>query len=230
MRSFVRRPIWVAIVLVLALPAKAQIEEAVVDERLSFLEERLDASKRHGQFWQYGWMTVTTGGMVAGIVQATSQNGDDRKARIVEASTGAIGTGYLLLRPMEARKGADPIRAMPAGTLAEKQNKLLAAEALLERNAQRTSERTDWKMHLGNVAFNFAAGGVLLALGGNLDDVAINALGGSAVGALQLWTEPRRPAQDWQDYQAIRSGAVLPNQNDWRVSLAPRGIAFHFRF
>ena len=221
----------IALVLcVLGSAAGAQsLDEAEVDRRLAFLEERLDASRRHGQLWQYGWLGVSGGGMVAGIVQAAHQNGDDQANSIVNAATGVIGVGYLLYDPMEARKGADPIRSMPSDTVAQKQNQLFAAEALLERNAERAEERTSLGMHAANLAFNLAAGAFVVGLG-NLGDAGITAGAGAAAGALQLWSIPGRPIRDLEDYRALQRGAAIDTGLDWTIAPTPRGLAFHLRF
>lgn len=160
---------------------------------------------------------------------AASQNGDDQAGRIVEGVTGAIGLGYLAVRPMEARQGADPIRSMPEGTLAQKENRPLAAEPLLERNALRAKERSSWKMHPGNVAFNLAAGGFVVGFG-NLGDAGILAGSGAVAGALQMWSQPGRPLRDWEEYQKLRSGAAQSPGLDWSLSPTPRGIALRLRF
>lgn len=220
--------------LILALSpryAGAQaLDTDVVEARLAFLEERLDASQRHGQYWHWGWMGISVAGTAAGIGQAATQNGDDQAGRIVEATTAAVGVVYLLVAPMEARLGADPIRAMPSRTASDRFNQLHAAEARLLRNAERSRERTSWKMHLGNIAFNVAAGGVLGAVG-NLGDAAILAGAGTLSGAIQFWSEPARPLDDWKDYEAFKaSGANAAPERPWSLSPTTRGIAFRLRF
>ena len=225
------RPIlfFASFALLFASEARAQISESAVDERLEFLEQRLDADARHGTYWQWAWTGISAGGMISGIVLSTERDGDDQAEPIVNAATGAIGLAYALLRPMEARLGADPVRAMPATTLAEKQNKLLAAESLLERNAARARERTSWKIHLGSLAFNAAAFGFIAGFG-NLGDAAISGGAGAVAGSLQLWSQPKRATADWEAYQALRNQTAAPDGRNWSIRATPGGVALRLTF
>lgn len=225
-----------AVVLSLALgfaasapTTSAQLSGDVIDERLDFLEEHLAADRKHAAYWQWGWMGVAGGGMITGAVRATDQDGDDRTDDIVNATTAAIDLMYLLLRPMEARLGASKIRSMPARSLAQKQNKLLAAEALLERNALRAKQRTSWKAHAASLAFHATAFAFIAGFG-NMSDAAISGGAGAVAGSLQLWSQPKRATTDWREYQALRAKTALPKHRKWRVLPRAGRIAFQYDF
>ena len=224
-----------ALALGAAAPAAGQeetlalLDDGEVQRRLDLATERLDASRDHGRAWQWGWLGVSGGGGIASAALAAHQNGDDQAGSIVNAATGAVGVGYLLWRPLEARHGADRIRAMPSDTLAQRRNQLLAAEAQLVRNAERAEERTSLEMHTGNVAFNLAAGAFVVGFG-NLGDAGITAGSGILAGALQLWTLPARPKGDLESYRAATASTAAPRGTGWRLAPQPRGLALEFRF
>lgn len=202
-----------------------------VDRRLAFVQERLDRGRRHATFWQYGWLLVNAGGMTAASVQAAGSSGDDQAYAIIGASKGAIGTVYLLAQPLPGRSGAEPIRAMPADTEADRAAQLVAAEELLYAAAARSEQRASWPMHAGNVAINLIGGIILLARG----DAGLAALSfgvDAAVGEVQIWTQPWRPRRDWTEYHAwLATGATAtPASSSWRLAPARGGLALAIDF
>ena len=97
------------------IPIKhAGLCEAVIEERTRFIEERLDAHKRHAQIWYWSWMAVNSGATVGlSIAAGVTDETPDRVDFVSQAVLAALGVADLLLRPLEARYGADPIRCMP---------------------------------------------------------------------------------------------------------------------
>ncbi len=224
----------VALTFVLVGTAEAQqygqtaasgLTDSEIDKRLSFLEQRLDDSKTHGQVWWYGWLTVNSvsfAGLTA--TAATVSNHDDRIKNATNATKAAIGLGRMLLDPLEARKGADPIRELPSATREDRLKKLRAAEEQLRQNAKRAESRWSWKRHLGNAVINGVAGGFVAWQGetGHAYEVGV---GGFIGGLAFILTQPWAPEDDWQDYQRLTTS----NQQtlDWGVSVAtlPEGGA-----
>lgn len=199
---------------VITLPAKAEpaLADSVIDQRLNFIVERLDARKTHGQIWHWSWMTINAGSAVGlGIVAGLADHEDDAVNNAVQAGVAAIGVADLLFRPLEARYGAEPIRVRPENTKAEKLAKLKAAEEQLKRNAARAEERTSFGIHAANVALN-AAAGLIIGLAGNPSDGAIAFATGTAGGVVNILTQPAAPVQDWEDYQAfVKRGSYRPD-------------------
>lgn len=199
-----------------------------LDERLTFLEERLDASKKHGTYWWWSWIGITGGGLIASTTMAITD--DDRTNDIVSASKSVIGLTYFYFDPLEARLGADPIRAMPSATLGDREAQLSAAEALLRSNADRASRRWDWKMQAGNLALHSIGLGITLAWG-EKSDAWIDFGSGMAAGILQFYTEPSRPETDWQDYQQKFGGAKMSKAHWWiSPNRQMNGLAFNYRW
>jgi hypothetical protein len=186
-----------------AAAAHAGLSDAQIDRRIDFLEQRLDDSRTHGQIWFWSWLAINGGSMVGnGIVAGMSGQHDDRVNYGTGAVLGAIGVADQLLRPLEARYGANPVRGLPEATRAQKLAKLRAAEDQLRRNALRAEQRTQALPYLGNAGLALAAGLVVGLWGeeGTGIQTGVSALIG---GILYVASEPGRPAQDWQDYLAM---------------------------
>ncbi len=209
--------------------AAASLPESEIERRLAFVTERLDAGRSHAWWWQYGFLAVNAGGMIAATAVAPGDEGDDQVFDIIEASKGLIGVIYLLTSPMPGRQGADPIRAMPAATHAERAAQLAAAEALLFETAGRSYQRTTWVLHAGNVAINAAGGAVLLAREA-YDKAALSFFLDTAIGEAQILLQPWQPLTDWREYQAFTSGVPPHPEARWRLVPREDGVALRYEF
>jgi hypothetical protein len=190
-----------------------------IERRLDFIEQRLDASHRHAQIWYWSWMTVNLGVTVGlSVGSALTEDGDTRASFIPQAVLAALGVADLtVLRPLEARFGAEPIRGLPDATRAQRLEKLERAEALLRSNAARAEGRRSWLVHLANFGLNAAAGAATYFTG-RTSDALISFGSGWAGGELYIWSEPGAPARDWQDYERFRSRGATAGL---RVSVVP---------
>lgn len=184
----------------------AALSNEAIDQRIRFIENRLDAHQMNGEIWYWSWMTINGGSMVGYGIAAT--NASDQESRVnyaAQSTLGAIGVADLLFRPLEARHGTGPIRHLPESNREEKLAKLHAAEDLLHANAQRAAERYHWGIHLANFLLNAAAGaatGIAGDPGGGVVTAILGTLGGEAF----IWTEPAGPEKDWKKYQEMAAG------------------------
>jgi hypothetical protein len=213
-------------------PASSGLDapDRAVQDRIRFIEDRLDARRRHAQIWYWGWLIVfgaSAVGLSAGA--ATSDHAADRANSISQAVLAGAGVGDLLLRPLEARFGADPIRALPETTPEQRRQKLERAEAQLRANAERAATRTAWPLHLINAAANGAAGLIVWAAGDGTAG-AIAALTGTLGGEAYIWTEPGAPVQDQADYERFRSGQPARAAGGWQIVPALGGLTVRLRF
>ena len=201
------------------------MSDAAIERRVGFIEERLDKRETHGQIWYWSWMAINGGSMVGlGIAAGMSKHEDDQVNNGVQAGLGAIGVADLLLRPLEARYGADPVRDLPEDTREERIAKLRAAESQLHSNAERAEQRTSWAMHAGNVAVNGIAG-LIIGLAGRPSDGIIAFGAGTAGGVLEILTQPSGPSRDWRDYRRQFSGEVHAPPPELYVAALPSGGA-----
>lgn len=186
--------------------ARTSLSDAEIERRLDFIEQRLDASKRHAQIWYWSWLTINGGATVGlSVASAIADDADDRAAYIPQAALAALGVADLtVIRPLEARFGAEPIRRLPEATRTQRLHKLERAEALLRGNARRAEGRKSWLLHLANFGLNGAAGLATYATG-QTSDAIVSFATGFAAGEIYIWSEPGAPARDWQDYQRFKT-------------------------
>ena len=215
-----------------ALPSQrdTSLSDDAIERRLTFLTDRLDAGERHAKWWQYGWLGVNGGGAAASAAIGATDNGNGQVYDVIEATKSAIGTVYLIVDPMPGEHGADPIRAMPRRTHADRLAQLTRAEQLLHDAAVRAEERHSLFMHLGNLGLNLAGGIALFALG-DPGDAAMSVGIDTAVGEGQIWSQPWTPAADWADYERfIRGAPPAARHTSWRIAPAGRGLSLAVRF
>jgi len=186
------------------------------EDRLIYLEDRLDASGDAIRLWQDGWTTVYSGAAFAYAALALDAgNNDDRTVRALGAVRAALAFTLLTAHPHPGRYGADRIRTMTGATI---QERLAAAETVLRESARRTRASRSPARHLRNVLVNAGFGALVWATGDKGDALPF-ALMGIAGGEALLWTMPRQPRRDLADYQRkFRTGGTL--------SLVPGGVRF----
>lgn len=204
--------------------------DAQIDTRLRFIEQRLDDSRTHGQVWYWGWMGLNSAAALGfGVAAATADEKDDRINDATSAVLGAIGVADLLFRPLEARQGAEPLRALPEATREQRLAKLRTAEDRLRRNAERAGERWSPLLHGANLALAAAAGTVVGVWGNETDGIVTGATA-LAGGIAYLLTEPSAPAQDWEDYKALAGGRADTTGVDVQVATLPGGAMLRLRY
>jgi hypothetical protein len=209
----------------------SDLSDAEIARRLGFIEHSLDAHQRHAQIWFWSWMTVNVGSTIGlSVGAATTDNDAHRVNMIGNAALSALAIGdMVLLRPMDARFGAEPIRALPHATREERLRQLEAGEDLMQRNAERAEQRYDWTLHAGNLAANALVGGLTWAAGDARSGL-ITFLAQTAFGELYIWTDPGGPAKDWQAYQRLKAGSARAASTGWSLAAFPGGVALRYRF
>ena len=209
----------------------ASLSDAEIERRLDFLESRLDASKRHAQIWYWSWLALNGGATVGlSVGSAITDEADTRASLIPQAVLAALGVADLtVFRPIQARHGADPIRALPSATREERLAKLEEAEALLHHNAERAAGRKKWTLHLANVGVN-AAAGLATLLAGTRSDALISFASGAVGGEIYIWSEPGRPERDWEDYERFRTDTPVAVHPRAALVAGPGRVGFKFEW
>lgn len=206
----------------------SSLSDAEIDARLQFLEQRLDSERTGAQLWQYGWTAFNGGSMAAeAAFAATADNRKDRATDAVQSVEGLIGVLNLVLRPLPARFGADPLRDLPGATRADRLNRLSLAEDLLRRGAARADEPYEILPHVGVVAVNLLAGAAIWKLA-DLRHAYQAVIPGIVLGELQLWTIPQRPVDDLDGYRARTTASS--RAPTWQVVALPGGVEISLRF
>jgi hypothetical protein len=228
--------LWLA--LAVGLPSAAAADAAQDDptdeeiaRRLSFIETRLDSHRRHAQIWHWSWTVINGSAAVGlGIAAGLTDSRSDRINFATQAALASFGVVDLYVtRPIPGRKGADPIRALPQASHAERLEALHAAEALLRDSARRDRFRRSWRVQLGNVAVNLAAGGIVWAAGDG-EAGLITALSGMAGGLIYLLSEPRGRNADLIEYEHFTAQSPKRPASGWSVAPHGMGVALRYDF
>lgn len=208
-------------------PRLEMLSDAEIAERLSFIENRLEAGKTYAQVWQYGWTGIYTVTAVAGAYGAiTADDGDARALSIVSGVKSALAAADLIGNPLPARLGAAPLTAVPGtGRDAQLQRLALGERALLD-NAELADRRYNLRPHVQNVTVN-AIGGLLVWYFGNSTDALVSLVGGIAVGEAQIWSQPWRASADLREYRGEFPGAIAEG---WELRPRLNGAELAYRF
>jgi hypothetical protein len=207
------------------LPPPASEREA--EQRLRFLEERLDAGRRHAQIWHWGWTAANGLGIASSAAGIATD--DDTGATVyngLQIGVSAIGLlDVYVIGPVPGRAGADPIRSGDPAT------RLVRGEELLAAAAAHSKMRRDWIPHLSNLALQTVAASVLLAIdepGYAAVFFGLGMLGGEAF----LWSAPWQPERDWRRYRELATGTGMPSEPEAELHFAPtaQGLALELRF
>ena len=219
-----------ALTLGMAAGARAQSSVAPapldLEPRLQFLEERLDAGSAYAQDWQYGWSAANAVSVVYGFYQiAVLPQPGGKVNGFVNAFKSASGIVNIWSDPLPGTPGADPIRAMPHATQAQREDQLAAAERQLGRAAYRADDRFRPATRLGGVIVNLVGGAVIYAFG-HTSDAVFSTVGGLLAGEAQNWSEPYRAKADLRDYEG-RFGAL---REAMEIHPWPGGVEVTFHF
>jgi hypothetical protein len=205
------------------------LSDADLDARLRFLEQRLDDGETWAKYWQWGWTGLFSGSVLWGTGRAiAADQAKNRVDHIVTAVEGAIGTAYQLLLRHPGRNGAASLRAIAGDSRDARLARLSEGESLLQAVASRAEERSDWKLHAGNVALNLAGAAFIFGFGHETD--AWESLGiGIAVGEMSIWSAPKRGIRDLNDYE-VRFGMKTAKRFNWSIVPTMGGAALQVTF
>ncbi|MBD1391041.1 hypothetical protein IC617_16560 [Neiella sp. HB171785] len=235
MHAFLQRALRATLavgVLITATTAHATdydlLSDQEIDQRLSFLNSKLDAIESPSTYWQYGWTGFYAVSAIAQAAKAADESdSDDSTKQWVGAVKSAGGLALMLFKPLPVVTGMDDYRQMPATSRAQKIARLKEAEQLMRHSAWRANERHTWKPHLMTVGVNLL-GAAAIAAFGDSDDALGSAALGIAIGEAAIWSQPSAPQQYWQDYQNKFSGQQTAYQ--WRITPTYNGINLEVRF
>lgn len=212
----------------------AQLSDAQVNQRLDFVTRSLDDNRLHAALWQYGFLAVNAGGMVAGATTAAFEDDEDDKVfNILNASLGLLGVVYMVADPLPGTSGADPVYLMPFDSAADRAAQLAEGERILYEAAGRARQRTGWILHTGNVVLNASAASVLLARE-SYGDAALLFFLNTTIGTVQILLTPWEPLTMWEEYQALVANGGVPPDPAVRWGIGPMpdapGLALHVSY
>ena len=232
----------------------AMLSDDQVKERLSFVENALDSAQPNAKIWWYGWLAAYSAGAAAQGGLSIAHWNDVKPAddspnaplvrdrafaqdMLVGGATTVLGVCGLLMDPFLPAYGPNRLRSVPENTLEERRTKLLQAEELLRRCAQREKDGRGLKNHLLNIGVNAAAGlATVLIFDRPWTDGLLTFAAGEAVSLVNIVTQPGRAIRDLKNYEAKylgQQGAYVPqspSDTRWTLSLFPGGIRLSLRF
>jgi hypothetical protein len=212
------------------VPTATDINDAELEQRLAFIQNRLNKQQPSARYWQYGWTGFYSLSSAGQLVAALDANDKDGQLYWGIGAVKASGKlAKLLLKPSPATDSGDSFQALPASNREERLSKLAHGEALLETNAQRAGERFTWQRHAMGIAGNLV-GGLVIAAFGDSSDALLSTLLGLAVGETTIWTEPAQASTDLQDYRKQRWTRQATHGSQWHVQATAGGAALHIRF
>jgi len=206
----------------------SRLSDSELDARIAFIEDRLEAQRKHAYYWQWGWTGFYGAGLVVQSVRAgLSEDNEHQADYVVSAIKAAGGTARMLLAPHPGRNGADEIRAMGGSTREAKARKLAKAEEVLLATAKASDRRFSTKAHAANVLINLAGGAIVWGLGA--PSAALEAtLVGITVGTANILTSPWDGDDDLAAYKARFTGTA--RGWDWKVVPTLSGAAVQVTF
>jgi hypothetical protein len=226
--------------------------DAQVSERLAYIEGALASGRAPARAWWYGWIAAYGAGTVAQWSLAGAHWKDTKpdtaspdgrvkdrafaEDMLVGGGTTALGCVALLIDPFTPASAPRSLGRLPASTPEERRAKLLRAEELLRRCAERERKGRSLTTHLLNLGVNALAGVVtVVAFDRPVSDGLMTFAAGEAVSLLNIFTQPRRAVRDLREYEAmVRGGSVARTTaapgRDVYLALTPRGISLSFRF
>jgi len=234
MRTIIQNVIVVIFLLICAFPAvadqKTPLSEEEMEQRLSFIEERLNEGRPNARCWQYGWSSFyAASAAVQGYEAIDSNDSDDDIYYTVGAIKSAAALALMLLKPLSAVEGATSLKDMPTDTPDQKEARLEAAEDRLHTNSRRAQTRTSWTRHLTVITVNLIGSAVIAAFGDG-EDAVVSGLTGIALGQANIWSQPSRAIDDLADYEKEFPAPQATNEVDWELTPIARGLSVTIRF
>lgn len=237
-----------------AFAQNAQLNDAQVKERLTYIENTLYDAQPAAQAWWYTWISLyATGTVVQGSLSGAHWNDWKyeikhhvymRKIRnrgfaedmMVGGCTTAIGLAGKLVFPFKPAYLPDRLRTMPDNTPAERMQKLEQAEQILRACAETETDGWGWLTHVLNLVVNAGAGlTTVLAFNRPWTDGLITFAEGEAISLIDVFSQPRRAIKDLRNYEAKygrgpRGGAYDPYDNEIFFTLYGGGVGVGMKF
>ncbi len=183
-----------AVALTHAVAARAQ-ETRACEEQVTAIASALDEDARRSRVWYWSWMAAGTTLIASQAVLAGLTTGDLRNDSIVGASASVFIPAVLLVHPPVSMSDAPALRARLSlttvdGRLGDPCVSAMRARELLLRDAADEGFAKSWFSHAFMVTGNVALGLILGVGFGDWLGFAKQAVGGTIVGELQIWTLP----------------------------------------
>ena len=225
--------------------ADDKVNEA--EERIDFIEERLELGTKNAKRWQYTWTAVFGASaayngvsILSTMNKADEQEENDHFDFKINGIKSLLAFGKMIADPLTAYSAYEEILLLPDATFEEKMTKMRTAEQLLKQCAEREKAGRSWKAHALTIGINIIAGAAIAGDGNRNSDAAVSAATGILVSEIQIFTMPTRAIDDWEEYHkryyfsdySLRSPFLKKKQKrtHFFVSAIPCGIQGTYLF
>jgi len=204
------------------------LSDVEVKERLEHIQVVLDAGQSNANLWWEGWL-IGYGAMATGMISAHFIITDDENLRqdmLVGGVTSGLGVLGQLIDPMVPGYAGDDLRVLPDGTAVERKAKLIQAEKLLFKSAQREIDGRSWLTHVIAGVVNLGSGlWTWLYYERPFLDGFISFAVGQAISEVQIFTQPTQAIDDYNEYKRkyglYSSYNKIRYKKNWYVGFTP---------
>jgi hypothetical protein len=185
----------IALTLLVHGPAGSAQESARCESQTNEIAHALDADARGTRVWYWSWMAAGTALVASQLTLAAFTTGDLQKDSLMGGGSAVFIPAFLLIHPPEVLSDAPKLddrlaRTSVDGRLGDPCVALPRARELLARDAADEGFAKAWFAHAFVIGGNIVLGLVLGVGFGDWLGFAKQAIGGSIVGELQIWTLP----------------------------------------
>ena len=149
-----------------------------------------DANRTNAWWWGWlgGYSAATIGQVIIGV---SAEKLNTRQDMFLGAATTLVGAAGQFITPVSPSKAQLRILEMPERTLAEKKEKLDAAEEFLQKRSWSEIKGRQWQMHAASGAVNLGSGLVTwLGFKRSWKDGLLNFALNTAITEAQIWSQP----------------------------------------
>ncbi len=217
-----------------------QLTDTEVSARLTSIQRLLEEGQTRANVWWYGW-TIGYGSYAATqftLAFATADE-ENKTYRIVAGTKSFLGMTSLLLDPMIPGYAPKLLKAIPENSPEERKKKLIEAERLLEKCAQRELRGRSWVKY-GLIFLGNLTGAMIIGNDRHIQDreeryqkAYISFGTGMMTSLLYTLTQPTRAIEDWHSYRQKYKDPSSPssiNPQRWFLAPYPGGIIAGINF
>ena len=222
--------------------AQDELSDAQIKERLQTIQHMLEQGKSNADRWWYGWLIGYSAATIAqGAIGLTSDDKAIRQDMALGAATTFLGAVGQIITPMVPGSAPDRFAGIAGRDVAcnvstaERKEKLVKAEKLLQECALREREGRSWQAHAITGVVNLSSG-LIVWLGfkrsawEGLGNFALN----TVITEAQILTQPTRAIHDYDNYSKTyeseqKLGCRKPDRN-WFVNIYPGGLGISVLF
>lgn len=201
---------------------------ALVDEKLQYLDSAFDDMRPGGIAWVVTWAVIYQGlfaYQLSDAIRGTENWMSSRPSNIVgavEAELSFILTVALPFRPMTARR---QFRKKSATSADEKKEKLAFGEALLRQANDDVVFVHSWLSHILNYSVSIIGGAIIWGVEGKdgWKHALISVGAGMVVATANIWSTPIKATRHYEEYQ--QKFGTVPESVRLRRSLGVKLVA-----